>query len=251
MLRLRIAAITSCVLVLGGLSVRAQDTDIRDVLRKAIVAHGGEKNLSKFKAVVSKFKGTMEVGGVKAGVVGETSLQKPDKVKNVMTLDINGNAIDIVTVFNGKKLWVSAMGKTMEIDDEKILKAAREEMQAEGASSFADYLKEPFELNSLGDVKVKGKAAIGIRISKKGQKDVSMFFDKQTNLLVKTEMRTLDGATGKEVTQEKYILGYQERNGMKIPKRVEVQKDGKTFMDVEIIESQAFEKLDDSVFAKP
>jgi hypothetical protein len=154
-------------------------------------------------------------------------------------------------VFNGKKLWVSAMGQTKEIDDEKILKAAREEMQAEGASSLSDYLKEPFELNSLGDVKVKGKAAIGIRISKKGQKDISMFFDKQTHLLVKTEMRTLDGMTGQEVTQEKFILGYQDKNGMKVAKRVEIQKDGKTFMDIEITESQAFEKLDDSVFAKP
>lgn len=251
MLRLRIVAITSCVLVLGGLYGRAQETDLKAVLRKAIEAHGGEKNLNKFQAVVTKFKGSIEIQNNKFDITGETSLQRPDKVKNSMSLDINGKQIDVVTVFNGKKLWVSTMGMTKEIDDEKILKAAREEMQAEGASSISDYLKAPFELNSLGDAKIKGKAAIGIRISKKGQKDISMFFDKETHLLVKTEMRTLDGNTGQEVTQEKFIIGYQEKNGMKVAKRVEIQKDGKTFMDIEILETRALEKLDDAVFAKP
>ena len=251
MLRLRIVAITGCVLVLGVLFVRAQEPDLKAVLRKSIEAHGGEKNINKYKAAVNKYKGTIEIQNNKFDVTGETSLQRPDKVKNSMTLDINGKSIEVITVFNGKKLWVSTMGMTKEIDDEKILKAAREEIQAEGASRISDYLKEPYELNSLGDVKVKGKTALGIRISKKGQKDISMFFDKETHLVLKTEMRTLDGMSGQEVTQEKFIIGYQDRNGMKVPKRVEVQKDGKVFMDVEILETRALEKLDDAVFAKP
>ena len=124
-------------------------------------------------------------------------------------------------------------------------------MQAEGAGSLVEFLKAPYELNAIGDVKVKGKDAVGIRVSKKGQKDVSLFFDKKTHRVVKTEMRTLDAMSGQEIAQEKFILGYQEKNGMKIAKRVEIQKEGKTFMDIEILDVQALEKLDDSVFAKP
>jgi outer membrane lipoprotein-sorting protein len=251
MFRLRNWALAGCILAIGAFFVRAQDTDLKAVLRKAIEAHGGEKNLAKFKAAVSKFKGSIEIQGNKYDITGETSLQKPDKVKNVMTLNINGKMVEVVTVFNGKKLWVASMGQTKEIDDEKILKAAREEMQAEGAGSLADFLEKPYELNALGDVKVKGKDAIGIRVSKKGQKDISVFFDKKTHLVVKTEMRTLDGMTGQEVTQEKFVVGYQEKSGMKIAKRVEIVKDGKTFMDIEILDTQPFEKLDDSIFAKP
>src|SRR5262249_21161774 len=160
------------------LCVRAQDNDaLKAILRKSMEAHGGEKNLAKYKAAVTKFKGTIDIMGNKSDMTGETSLQKPDKVKNTMSLNINNMNIDIVTVFNGKQLWVSVLGKTMEITDEKILNAAREEMQAEGAGSFSDFLKPPYELNAIGEVKVKGKDAIGIRISKKGQKDISMFFD--------------------------------------------------------------------------
>jgi plasmid maintenance system killer protein len=98
---------------------------------------------------------------------------------------------------------------------------------------------------------VKDKAAIGIRVSKKGQKDFSIFIDKQTHLIVKTEARSLDAQSGQEVLQEKFIIGYQDKGGLKLAKRVEILKDGKAFMDIEILETQAFEKLDDAHFAKP
>ncbi|MBI2804487.1 MAG: hypothetical protein HYX68_05820 [Planctomycetes bacterium] len=251
MLRLRVFALAACVLAVGAFFVHAQDDGLKTVLTKAIAAHGGEKNLAKFKAVSSKFKGTIDILGNKSNCTGESSFQKPDKIKNVLSLDLNGKQIDIVTVFDGKKMWVSAMGNSMEITDKKLLKEVREQLQTEGAGGLSDFLKAPYKLNALGEVKVKGKDAIGIRVSKEGQRDFSMFFDKKTHLIVKTEMRTLDGMTGQEVTQEKYILGYQDKGGIKVAKRVEIHKDGKSFMDIELTEVNAFERFDDSVFAKP
>lgn len=252
MIRIRVLAAAGCMFAVAGLFVQAQQgQDLKAVIKKAIDAHGGEKNLDKYKAGVSKFKGTMAIATIMADVTGETSVQKPDKVKNVMNLDIMGKKIDVVTVFNGTKLWVSTMGNTMEITDEKILKAAKEEMQAEGAGSLTDYLKAPYELSALGEVKVKGKDAIGIRVSKKDQKDINIFFDKKTGLVVKSESRTIDGMTGEEITQEKFMLEYQEKAGLKVAKRVEILRDGKLFMDLTITDIQPIEKLDDSVFAKP
>jgi outer membrane lipoprotein-sorting protein len=251
MLRLRVTALTGCVLVLGALGVHAQDADLKAILRKSIEAHGGDKNLAKFKAVNSKFKGTIELMGAKRDITGETSFQKPDKVRNTMTIDIGGNKIDIITVYNGKKMWVSAAGMVMEINDEKLLQSVREELQVEGASNLGDFLKAPYELNAVGEVKVKGKDAIGIRVSKKGQKDITMFFDKKTHLVVKSEMRSIDSISKEEVTQEKFIVAYQDKDGMKIAKRVEIVKDGKAFLDIEITEVQPLERIDDSVFAKP
>jgi hypothetical protein len=252
MLRIRVLSLVILgVAVATLLGKSQQEPDLKAVIKKAIEAHGGEKNIDKYKAAVSKFKGTIAIGPVTADVIGETTLQKPDKVKNVMNLDIGGKKLDLITVFNGKKLWVNVMGQTKEVDDEKIINAAREELQTEGAGGLSDFLKAPYELNALGESKVKGKDAIGIRVSKKGQKDINMFFDKKTGLVVKSEMRTLDGMTMQEVTQEKFILDYQDKNGMKIAKRVEIVRDGKTFMDIEITDVQALEKIDDSVFAKP
>ncbi|MBM3995823.1 MAG: hypothetical protein FJ303_16975 [Planctomycetes bacterium] len=251
MFNLRVLTVAAGVIAVTASLSQAQDTDVKAIVRKAIDAHGGTKNLDKYKAFNTKFKGTMTIMGVKVNVDGDTTLQKPDKVKNVLILDINGKSIDVTNVFNGKKLWVKTMGQTKEIDDEKILKAAREEMESEGAGSLLDFLKAPYELNTIGEVKVKDKDAIGVRISKKGQKDITMFFDKKTHLVVKTETQAYDPSNGQEVLQEKFIHSYQKKHGMEVARRVEIVKDGKTFMDIEITEVTPLETVDASIFAKP
>jgi outer membrane lipoprotein-sorting protein len=251
MLRFRILAVAGCILALGLTFVHAQDDDLKAVIRKSIEAHGGAKNLAKFKAVNSKIKGTIELMGASRAITGETSFQKPDKLKHVMNIDFNGKGIDIITVYNGKKMWVNVMGNTMEITDDKLLTSIREELQTEGAGGLVDFLKAPYELNSVGEAKVKGKDAIGIRISKKGQRDFNLYFDKKTHLVVKSESRTYDANAGEEVSQEKFMLSYQDKDGMKVAKRLEILKDGKAFMDVEITEVQPLEKIDDATFTKP
>jgi outer membrane lipoprotein-sorting protein len=253
MLRFRILAFTGCALVLSAFCARAQDADLKAILKKAIEAHGGAKSLDKFKAATSKFKGTIELMGASRAITGETSFQKPDRFKNVMNIDINGTGIDIISVYNGKNFWVwnSATKQTIELNDEKLLNSIRDQLLTEGAGGLGDFLKAPYELNAIGEVKVKGKDAIGIRVSKKGQPDISLFFDKKTYLTLKTEMRAYDAEAKQEVTQEKFVIGYRDKDGMKVPLRMEIHKDGKAFMDIEITDSQGFEKLDDAVFAKP
>src|SRR4051794_23500499 len=61
MLRLRGLALAVCALALGALFVHAQEIDAQAVVRKAIAAHGGEKDLGKFQAGMSKYKGTMHI----------------------------------------------------------------------------------------------------------------------------------------------------------------------------------------------
>ena len=251
MIRLRVLTLAACVAAFGVLSSSAQETDLKAILRKSIEAHGGAEKLTTFKAATSKFKGTMDILNMKLNITGETTLLKPDKLKNTMALEIMGKTINIVQVYNGKKLWISTMGETKEIEDEKILKEMRESLQVEGAAGLVEFLEKPFELSAIGEVKVKDKAAFGIRVSKKGQRDFSLFFDKQTHLLVKTEMRSFDAMKGEEITQEKFISEYRVVNGLKTAGRVVIHKDGQHFMDIEVTETKTFEKLDESNFAMP
>ena len=74
-----------------------------------------------------------------------------------MNLDIDGMQIPVAVVYNGKKMWRTVNDKTDEIKDEKTLSETREALLAEGGGSFVDYLKAPYELGSLGEVKVKDK----------------------------------------------------------------------------------------------
>jgi outer membrane lipoprotein-sorting protein len=249
--RIRVAALALGVLFVASFFASAGDPDLKAILKKSIAAHGGDKNLAKYKAAHTKFKGSLAIGDNTTDVTGETFFHKPDKVKNTLTLDVGGMQVNVITVFDGTNMWVSANGDTKEIKDDRILKEIRENLQVEGAGGLSDFLEKPYQLNSVGEVKVKDKAAIGIRVSKEGQRDFTLFFDKQTNLIVKTEMRALNAMTNTEVTQEKFILDYQEKNGIKMAKRVEIHNDGKLFMSLEIGDVQILEKLDATTFAKP
>lgn len=252
MLRIRMLALVGGFLSLTSLFVQAQDTnDLKAILKKAIEAHGGEKALARFKGSTSKFKGTMEIANMKADIIGETAFQKPDKLRNTLKIEIMNQTVSITQVFDGKKFWISTAGNTKEVTDEKTVNEVRESLQVEGAGSLMAFLEKPYELNIIGEAKVKGKDAIGIRISKKGQRDFSLYFDKKTHLVVKSEMRTFDPMSGQEVTQEKFIMGYQDKHGMKVARAIEILKDGTPFMTLEITDVDAVEKLDDSVFAKP
>src|SRR5207249_2082431 len=103
----------------------------------------------------------------------------------------------------------------------------------------------------LGEVQVNGKPALGIKVEQKGKKDLDFYFDKSTGLLAKTQRRARDFQGGQEVTEERIVTEYQTLKGRKIAKKVEVKRDGKDFLKVEVIESELPERIDDSEFAKP
>ena len=50
---------------------------------------------------------------------------------------------------------------------------------------------------------------------------------------MKTEGRSLDPLTKQEVNQEKFFSAYKDVQGRKVPHKVEVQHDGKPFVEAE------------------
>jgi len=242
--------LTICV-ALGAGRANAQETDAPAFLKKAIDAHGGAATLNKYHASATKFKGTVEILGQMREFSGEMSCQGPDKFKIVSSLAINNQTLQFVHVCNGQKFWISELGKTKEITDEKVLKQTRYALGLDRPAYLVSLLDKDCELNTVGDVKVKDRAALGIRASKKGQPDITLFFDKESHLLVKTEMRVLDAMTAEEYTQERFMLDYKDVNGVKTAGRFVICKDGKDFIDLEFSDTQHVEKLDDSHFAMP
>jgi hypothetical protein len=61
----------------------------------------------------------------------------------------------------------------------------------------------------------------------------------------------LDAMTGQEVTEERIIQEYQEIDGAKVAKKALVNRDGKKFVEAEVLEVKSLDKLDESEFAKP
>lgn len=231
-------------------AVSAQDEALA-IVAKAIKAHGGDEKLKKLNALQTQAKGTLEVAGMSLTFTQEASIQFPDKIKDVLQLEVNGQKIPITTVYDGKQGWINHNGTTIDMSDDikKELKESIFLMKMGGLTALKD--KDKFKLTPLGEAKVNNKPAVGIKIESKGARDINLYFDKETGLFVKIERRTLDFASGQEVAEERIVTEYQEVDGLKTAKKVVIHRDGKKFLEAEVLEAKFVDKLDDSVFTKP
>jgi hypothetical protein len=105
-----------------------------------------------------------------------------------------------------------------------------------------------FKLEPLGEVEVKDRPAVGIRVLSKGHRDINLYFDKKTHQVVKTERRVIDD-NGMEVSQENFLTP-GKGPGLE-GTRLTIHRDGKLFIEAEVTTFTPAEKLDDSIFAEP
>src|SRR2546423_1144398 len=101
-----LVSIFSAVLVLGsGVLRAADDKDATAILDKAIKALGGERKLSKVKAVTWKSKGKLTFGDTDNPFTAETTVAGLDHYHADFTGEFGGVAIKGVTVVAGDKGW--------------------------------------------------------------------------------------------------------------------------------------------------
>lgn len=235
------------VALFAAAEVRAQD-EVWPVIEKAIKAHGGADKLDKQGAAQTKAKGSIDLlGGIE--FTQETTICN-GKFKDQMQLQVMGQNVAVTTVYDGKKAWVSANGQNIDLDD-KLLEEVKQTIYMMGLTKLSGLKDKKYQLTSIGESQVEGKPAVGVKVASKGFRDVNLYFDKATGLVVKIERQALDSQTMQEVAEERIIQEYQDVEGAKVAKRLLVNRDGKKFMEAEILEVKLIDKVDDSEFAKP
>jgi hypothetical protein len=249
MRRLSISAFVILLLVGSAGTVRAQD-EARAIVAKAVEAQGGEAKLAKVRAVRSKLKGTLYAGGQEVPFNGEMVLQFPTQIKIDLTLKTKPKNQHIVEVIDGDKGWISSDGQTQEADTAALARM-KQQLYLSRVLWLAPLLKEnAFELTPLKATMINDRPAVGVKVAAKGQKDVSLYFDKASGLLAKVEYLTTNNQ-GREVTQEEYFSDYADAGGIKRPKKGVAFQDGKKLMDVEITDTQVPESIPANEFGKP
>ncbi|HEX3150820.1 MAG TPA: hypothetical protein VHR66_22270 [Gemmataceae bacterium] len=251
MSRFHLAWVAAAILIIPA-AVRAGDEDAKSILIKAIKAHGGEEFLTKHQAGQSKSTGKLTLAGVgEVNYTQENAYMLPDKFKEDLELDIAGQKVKVVTLVNGDKMSVTANGMEAPLDatTKGALEHARYMMKV--ARMTALVKEKGYELSLTGEIKVGDKPAVGIRVSSKGQKDITLYFDKETGLLAKLEHRAAEAGTGNEVTEERIVVEYKKNDaGIPLPKKLVIKHDGKDFLVADVVEAKMLEKLDDSFFSK-
>jgi hypothetical protein len=245
-----------CALILAlPTAGRADDAaDLKALVEKAIKAHGGADNLAKHKEVVIKMKGKFHgLPGAVIDYVSETSAQQPDKMRTVIEGDVMGTNFKVVQVVNGDKGWMdSTFEGAREMKKEEHIEA-REAMHAQTVARLAVLADKAYTLSTLGETKVGDKEVVGVLVKHKDRRDVSLFFDKKSHLLLKSEMRVKDVQNGgdTELTQETFYEDFKKEGDVQVAHKLTIKRDGKLYVEGEVTDFNAQDKLDDSVFAKP
>ena len=229
----------------------ADDKEVRDTLEKAIKAHGGADKLNKHLASTGNMKGKVHVMETTFEFTGEIASQAPDKLKVTIEFEAGGMAFKVIQVFNKDKGWASLNNTVMEMDKDQLAEAREELHASEVTNRLTPLLDKEYKLSSLGEVKVNEKPATGIQVTRKGYRDMNLYFDKKTNLLVKTERRVRDDMSKQEMTQEEFLEDHKDISGLMVPQKLKIKRDGKDFLEGEMTDYKILEKLPDDTFAKP
>jgi hypothetical protein len=244
------AFLVSGLVLAGAVTARADDAAAaRALIDKAVQAQGGVAKLAKWPAVTARLKGTYHALGAAVAFTGEFAAQGPDRYKLDIEAEADGQKFRLVQVLNGDKGWVKLDDDTEELDKEDLAEV-KEEAYGEWVATLVPLKDKAFVLAPLGEVNIDKRPARGVTVSSKGHRDVNLYFDKETGLLVKTETRVKDDG-GQEVTEETFLGEYKEVQGTKQATKFTVKRDGKLYLESEVTDYQLAEKLDDSVFAKP
>jgi hypothetical protein len=250
-MRLIMICAVAITLFLQPLGHSQTEDEARAIINKAIKAMGVDKDSDDFKGLRMKSKGTLELMGMTLNISQAVTIRYPDQFKEAVELDANNMKIPIITVFDGKKGWVEVNGQVVMKFDDKINAEMKEVASLIRISRLKPLLNKKYELAVTGEVKVEEKPAIGIRVTTKGAKDVSLYFDKQTGLLSKVERQALDVMSGQEIQEERIIRSYQDKDGRKLPHQVAVLRDGKKFLEVEVTEFSNLDSVDPGEFEMP
>ncbi len=247
-MRRAIYLLAALILARAGTAWADEQADLKALIDKAIKVAGGEANLARFQTYVFKGKGTFYGMGNGIDYTGEWTIQMPGKMR--MQIEGTGDAkFTIIRVSNGDKVWSKFGDMVQEVTNKEELAEAKEDSYARWVVTLLPLKAKAFQLAPLGEIKVGDRPAIGVRVSHKGHRDVSLYFDKDKGTLLKSETVVKD--KGQEVTQETLYSDYKEVGGARRAMKVLINRDGKKYVESEVTEMEPKEKLDDSVFGKP
>jgi hypothetical protein len=253
------ALAAAAALLLSGRPAGAQETP-RTTIERAIKAHGGMERLSLVRADKVKVKGTLIAAGKAAPFSALTTVQLPAQYKSVIELTVDGRKRVLAHLINGERALVTVDGQPQKLDP-AALAELRETFQLDQAVRLVPLLTDrSFNLAPLGEDKVNGRAVVGVKVTARGRKELRMYFDKETGLLVKTE-HSLDAPSGRqpptpgapkqELRQEEYYSDFKDIEGFRRPTKMVVLRDGRKLMEAELVEVKYFSKIDDAEFEKP
>jgi hypothetical protein len=249
---LAVTLILAAVGIFRAGDAKAGDAEAKEaqaLLKKAMEAHGGEAKLAKVKALYMRGNGKI-TAGEDFPFSAEYHAMGTTHSKLAIELTAMGQVFKVVKVVAGDKGWQKiGNDASTDLNDDEMA-ADKALLYLNHAALLAPLKDKAYKLSPLGESKVGDKAAVGLRVSREGKADISLYFDKKTHMLLKSETNVKD--QGQEVLIEIFLGDYKAVDGVQIAHRWTVHREGKAYVEATFTDVVPYgQKLDDSVFAKP
>jgi hypothetical protein len=186
------------ILLPDGMSAARAAEEPRALIERALKAEGVEavtKPVAVRLRVTGKFFDKTPIVGDFARIEGEI-LEFRGRSKATLTLFLKTMEVigQFTIVNNDEKSWFAFNGKVQEVSKDDLA-SRRVSQYVDRITDLSDLLTDKgFTLEPLADAQVEGRPARGVKVSYKDRPDVSLYFDKESGLLVKYRYRALNGA---------------------------------------------------------
>ena len=225
-------------------SVAFAQQDVQETIKKAVEAQGGKEALTKAQQFKRTSSGTIFFGQTQ-NFTDQLIVALPGKIKLDIKLDTKEN---LLMCLEGDMGWSIASGFPIDLSKEKIVEL-KEESYFLQVTNLVSLLDPSSKLTSLGESKLMNKPVLGFKVSLAGGPEVSLYFDKETNLLTKAERKGKQ--SGVEILKGVQYSDYQTFGAVKFATKETHFLGGNKFVENKNITYTILEKVDASVFKKP
>ena len=221
-----------------------------EIIERAIKAQGGDERIAKMQTMARRLKAKVFLpDGKEVPFQLDNVWQMPDRYRSTLTMSINNLPIVRTLIINGDKGWIDINGYAKELTPREM-QEFKDQIYAERMCQLAPLRRTDCKFMILDEIKIARRTIQGINIERPGHRDVNLYFDKATGLLVKME-HVIMGANGLEASQEVYFAGYTSTRGPKHWRRIAVFNDGVKIFEAEVVRVRYLDKVDDRWFAPP
>lgn len=223
-----------CGLLYGISSLANPDGPrLRGLLERSIEAHGFDHTGSgEIKSFHAKQDVNMTIDGREIPCRWIISGQTPNRRRMEMLFGFEGKPVVVTSIYDGirGKGWNTSAGKTREMSSPEL----EENKQATHAVSLLGLLalrdSHNYHLSSAGRITIEGETAVGMKVWRQGFREVILFFNEKSGLVVRHLYVLKNLSKGGEAKiLETTFSKFGKKNGLMLPKTFKSRLGGKIF----------------------
>lgn len=223
----------------------ADDKDATEILQRAIKATGGERSVGTLKSpMLWMERGTFYGMGDGQPFVAQYAAKWPDWFRQEIE-----NAFSITV--RGEQAWVTSSAGIRNLSGVQLEEQLKQ-VRIGWVARLFPLTDENYTLSSIDGIDVSGRQTVGILASCGDDRDVKLYFDKQTFLIAKIETMVISPQHGPDpVLSETFYTDHKSFAGVMMPSKVKQIYDKKLFVEAETVDYKMAATLDPQQFEPP